>query len=304
MRVLELFSGIGGVAAALAQPPRLGTVIQAVDIDPDCGQVYRLNHGLRPDAMTLESASVWKARIRHREAGLWWFSPPCQPYCRRGKQADQDPRRAALQKITKVLAETTSPPQAVAMENVPEFAGSSDRDDLVAALRARGMLVREQQLCPTDWGIPNRRVRYYLTAWQAAGPTASRPPHAQSPQTRGLQPLAGFLDPQPAPELWVDDNFSERYGQAIDRVTAEDARSVTACFIGGYGKSLLKAGSYLQLPGGRLRRFSPCEIQRLLGFPDAYRWPENLATRRRYKMLGNSLSVPVVRAVLETLARR
>ena len=45
----------------------------------------------------------------------------------------------------------------------------------------------------------------------------------------------------------------------------------------------------------RVRRLTPLECERLQGFPD--RWTEGFSDTARYKMLGNAVSVPVVRAV-------
>lgn len=42
----------------------------------------------------------------------------------------------------------------------------------------------------------------------------------------------------------------------------------------------------------KIRKLSPLEIERLMGFPD--NWTEGLNDRDRYKMLGNSVVVPVV----------
>jgi len=51
----------------------------------------------------------------------------------------------------------------------------------------------------------------------------------------------------------------------------------------------------------RLRYFSPREIARLHGFPEDFRFPPSLSTRQQYQLLGNSLSVTVVQALLEVL---
>ena len=51
-----------------------------------------------------------------------------------------------------------------------------------------------------------------------------------------------------------------------------------------------------------IRRLTPIECERLQGFPDG--WTSGLADTQRYKTLGNAVSVPVVKAVVERLIHK
>jgi len=48
-----------------------------------------------------------------------------------------------------------------------------------------------------------------------------------------------------------------------------------------------------------IRRLTPTECERLQGFPDG--WTDEQSDTQRYKQLGNAVSVPVVKAVMERL---
>jgi site-specific DNA-cytosine methylase len=48
-----------------------------------------------------------------------------------------------------------------------------------------------------------------------------------------------------------------------------------------------------------VRRFAPEEIARLLHFPEAFRFPDRMTLRKKWHLVGNSLSVAAVRKVLE-----
>ena len=48
----------------------------------------------------------------------------------------------------------------------------------------------------------------------------------------------------------------------------------------------------------KLRYFSPREIANLHGFPASFRFPKDVTEKQKYKALGNSLSVTVVRALI------
>jgi hypothetical protein len=62
----------------------------------------------------------------------------------------------------------------------------------------------------------------------------------------------------------------------------------------------VRSGSYLRTPTG-LRRFSPNEILRLLGFPETYSLPPDLPLQAAWHLVGNSLSVPAARHVLSAI---
>jgi DNA (cytosine-5)-methyltransferase 1 len=52
-----------------------------------------------------------------------------------------------------------------------------------------------------------------------------------------------------------------------------------------------------------IRKLTPRECARLQGFPDDYRFPESLPNSVLYKQIGNSVSVPVVRAIAEKIMK-
>lgn len=108
----------------------------------------------------------------------------------------------------------------------------------------------------------------------------------------------------------------ESVGQAsaIDIVAPHCVHS--ACFTKGYMKFTVGTGSVLQtvspplrhpitrdaatLRTAGLRYFSPREIANLHGFPQTFKLG-SVSSKQQYKLLGNSLSVTVVQALLAHL---
>jgi len=113
MRVLELFSGIGGWRYAL---PPSAVVVAAYDVSPAANATYALNHGDAPRAREL--ATIPTRELADLGADTWVLSPPCQPYCRMGLKADlADARARAFLRLLEILAE--APPERLVLENVP-----------------------------------------------------------------------------------------------------------------------------------------------------------------------------------------
>lgn len=298
MRAVELFCGIGGFAAAVE-----GTgvhVVAALDQDDAALATYRLNfpgHGARK--VDLERVSAWE--LTAGGVDLWWLSPPCQPYCERGVRRDlADPRARSLVHILDLAARMSDEalPRHLALENVAGFVGSEAHGRLTEVLALRGYRLQERLLCPTELGIPSRRPRYYL----AASRESLAPAEVLSPLPR--QPLAEYLDLLPAngqpAELLLSPSIVERFGAGFRILDPADSDAYTTCFTSGYGRSLTASGAYLRCNDG-VRRFSPEEIARLLHFPPSFRFPEEVPLRKRWQLVGNSLSVAAVREVLRAL---
>jgi site-specific DNA-cytosine methylase len=287
-RVLELFAGIGGLAAAWPE----ADIAAAIDISQLAAKIYQQNFSHR--YVVQEIASLSQATLKSYEADFWWLSPPCQPFSRRGKQADiNDPRCAGLQRITRALGECQ--PAGIGLENVHGFVHSRAHELLVEQLERHGYHVLSTELCPTQLGWPNRRPRFYLlAAQQALGPWQPLPTYQL-----GLKDLLNtHLTQEEAKDqqLLLSDEHFQKYHEAIDRVELGDPRAITACFAASYGKTLLQAGSYVRC-GQNYRRFSPNEMARLLGFSEQFTI-SGTTHRGAWKLLGNSLSLPVLRYVL------
>jgi site-specific DNA-cytosine methylase len=287
VRVVELYCGIGGLATAL---PGGAEVVAALDINRNALEVYRHNFPHPSASRTLDAISAEEAKSWL--ADLWWLSPPCQPFTRRGiRRDDEDPRSRSLLRLIDLLDHTA--PRYLALENVPGFRGSRTHARLCAALERNGFEVREEELCPTAFGVPNRRSRFYLVAGRG-------PLRTPEPPVAAGRPLSSYLDPTPAAELRVDPGLVRRYRGALDIVRADDPEAVTACFTSAYGRSPVRSGSYLDTEAG-LRRFSPDEILRLLGFPASYALPPGLPLVSGWRLVGNSLSIAPVRWLLSAI---
>lgn len=281
--MLELFSGIGGAAAATEGRVE---VVAAVDQNPFANQTYAINFPSHPIQVLNLAGGV-----RLPAADLWWMSPPCQPYTVRGARRDlDDPRARSLIRLMEALDRYR--PRYLALENVPLFEGSRAHALVRETLAGAGYQVQEWMLCPTLLGVPFERRRFYLVA--GLGPLRPFDTHQ-----RPLRKIQAYLDPAPAAGLEVTGSLLERYRHAFHLVEGEGARH-GACFTSAYGRSPVYSGSYLR-EGDRLRRFSPEEILRTLHFPADYRLPEGLTAERRYGLVGNSLSVIAVREVLRAI---
>ena len=122
-------------------------------------------------------------------------------------------------------------------------------------------------------------------------------------------------DPEEVMDFMIPAHVCERYLPVMDIVTANSKNST--CFTKSYGNYVEGTGSVLNVSSSnntgsieikssrnlKLRYFSPREIANLMGFPISFSFPNNLTTKQRYRLLGNSLNVWVVSQLVKILLR-
>nr|XP_025038614.1 tRNA (cytosine-5-)-methyltransferase isoform X4 [Pelodiscus sinensis] len=164
VRVLELYSGIGGMHQALAESCIPAEVVAAIDVNTIANEVYKYNFPSTPLwAKTIEGITL--ADFNKLSFDMILMSPPCQPFTRIGLQGDvSDPRTNSFLYILDILPRLQRLPKYILLENVKGFETSSARVILVETLEKCGFKYQEFLLSPTCLGIPNSRLRYFLIA--------------------------------------------------------------------------------------------------------------------------------------------
>lgn len=139
-----------------------------------------------------------------------------------------------------------------------------------------------------------------------------------------IRPLQDFLledelSDEVKEELRLDDKIlGKTWAKALSVVGKHD--HTTFCFTKGYGKVFHKAsGSFLYENAerafedekldrtdmlsycGRIRKFHPRELLNLFGFPQSFSFPDTMTIRYQYQLIGNSVNVTVVSALLHEL---
>ncbi|XP_026571940.1 tRNA (cytosine(38)-C(5))-methyltransferase isoform X2 [Pseudonaja textilis] len=164
LRVLELYSGVGGMHYALKASGIPAEVVAAVDVNTVANEVYAHNFSTTPLwPKTIEGITL--NEFNSLSFDMILMSPPCQPFTRIGRQGDiSDPRSKSFLYILDILPKLTRLPKYLLLENVKGFETSSARDELIRTLKKCGFTYQEFLLSPTYIGIPNSRLRYFLIA--------------------------------------------------------------------------------------------------------------------------------------------
>lgn len=304
----EFFCGIGGFAACLPGSAKTSTCL-SIDINQNALAVHELNFGHRRLCKTIESLQA--SDLSESANRLWWMSPPCQPFTRRGRQRDlDDSRSAGFKNMVRLIEQCL--PENIGMENVPEFSGSESEALLKRVLGQCGYSIQETVFCASDLGALNRRRRYYLVASRQTELAALCPPASPSEleSTPGSDQDRSWIRRRELrleadvdfATFGISDDWRRDYESAIHvvcRQQLQDGSETTSCFTSAYGRSPVRSGSYLRTEQG-IRLFTPREVLWQLGFDESFRLPD-LPPEKLWPLTGNTLALPAVRFILQHL---
>ncbi|KAJ1434921.1 S-adenosyl-L-methionine-dependent methyltransferase [Sesbania bispinosa] len=119
-RVLEFYSGIGGMRYSLMKAQVNAQVVEAFEINDIANDVYQHNFRHRPYQGNIQCLTA--ADLDQYGADAWLLSPPCQPYTRQGLQKDTgDARAFSFLQILELMPFLLHPPSMLFVENVVGF---------------------------------------------------------------------------------------------------------------------------------------------------------------------------------------
>jgi DNA (cytosine-5)-methyltransferase 1 len=290
VRFIDLFCGIGGFHSAARS---LGlTGVFASDIDEECRRAYKFNYGLAPEGDIRE---IEPSEIPDHDLLCAGF--PCQPFSIIGDQAGfADARGTLFFEILRIL-EAKRPPMVV-LENVRQLV-SHDKGRTIArileSLRSLGYWTDYRILNALNFGLPQKRERVIIVALDVdpgvfPWPTTSMP----------MKPLNQILEPNPDRKFYASKRIRD---SRLAKHTAKHHPAIWHENKAGNVSShpfscALRAGaSYNYLLVNGERRLTPREMLRLQGFDDSFEIVCNDSQTR--KQAGNSVPVPIVRAIIE-----
>lgn len=297
--VASFFSGIGGLDLGLE---RAGFEINFhCEVKPFCREIL-MQHWpdlpINDDIRRLDESEI-------PEADVWAAGFPCQDLslARMGPRSGLRGSQSGLFHEFMRLVRGRNP-RTIILENVHGLLSSHGGRDFTIVLKALDELgydVTWRVLNSKDFGVPQQRRRVYIIAMHR--------------DRRGLgevlfEPKCGNWHPK---KSRPNGKKSPSLFQTIIGDTEQGplVKSLAHCI---YAESARHTGTdwsrnYVWYPDGRVRRFTPNEVERVQGFPVDWTLPRHFDDRQvnridslRYHAVGNAVTPPVAQWVGERLA--
>ncbi len=305
--MLSVCSGIG--APECAWTPLGFKFVGASEIEPFPSAVLDYHYPDVPNFGDLNNFDEWN--IDDSAISVIVGGTPCQAFSVAGLRRGLDDERGNLS-LTFIRLCQRVDPEWIVWENVPGVLSSNGGKDFGAftgALSEIGYSFAWRVLDAQFFGVPQRRRRVFLVGYRGEW----KYPAAVLFEPQGLRgdiKKGGKAGKDIAPTVVCAPPYSRTGNQRVE------AEALVLQRMRGFGDytesnhaSALKARDYKDATDliiqERPRRIMPIEAERLQGFPDDY---TNIIFRgkfasdsQRYKALGNSMAVPVLRWIGERI---
>ncbi|KAI3900420.1 hypothetical protein MKW92_020258 [Papaver armeniacum] len=332
-RVLEFYSGIGGMRYSIMEAGVEATMVESFDINDKANDVYEHNFGHRPYQGNIQSLTV--AELDKYEANAWLLSPPCQPYTRQGLQKDSgDARAFSFLNILELIPKLSSPPLMLFVENVVGFETSDTHKQMVEMLKKTSFTTQEFILSPLQFGVPYSRPRYFCLAKRE--PLKFLKPHFNNQLLWNPSPLSDNDDntwtngddlSHEGWEKWLHlckpiENFLE-FNFPINQLDCVESQLCRESSASARVCKSFESTTEQNDPGEKFQAnimfhyivysdskrcccftkaiTGALRVANLHSFPENFHFPEHISLKQRYALLGNSLSVAVVGPLLRYL---
>ena len=327
---LDLFSGIGGFHEGLLQAGIKPSFTAHSDIDKHALSVYQKHFSNSVSLGDVRTIKPIRGKINNQKIDLITFGSPCQNLSIAGNRKGLEGSQSSLFFEAIRIVEGLRPCYFI-FENVKGLFSSQGGRDFKTVLQAITDIGYscQWQLINSNWFLPQNRERIFLVGYPAnrcAKPifpiieaeqtcTARKGDEVQQINTNTLKArdysswrgnfLTQLNKDQSQGFRVYDTNCSVAAEAGLyaipvltpDRKKRQNGRRFKD--IGDSAFTLTAQDRHGIYDGLNIRRLTPLECERLQGFND--NWTQGNSDNQRYKMLGNSVSVPVVKAIINKI---
>jgi DNA (cytosine-5)-methyltransferase 1 len=300
---IDLFAGIGGIRIPFQELG--GKCVFTSEWDSFAQKTYKINFGgeIAGDITQVEAKDIPEFDVL-----LGGF--PCQPFSQAGlRKGFSDTRGTLFFDIERIIS--AKRPKMFLLENVKQLKGHDKGRTFKVIeehLRALNYSVTAQVLRAGDFGVPQNRERIYIVGFDRdyyGLPEDFCFDFPIPPKTKTR--LGDILEPEVNSKYTISQKLYDGhlrrkeehkqkgngFGFSLFNAESEYTNTLSARYYKDGSEILIEQ---LGIPP---RKLTPRECARLQGFPEEF--IISVSDMRAYKQFGNSVAVPVIRAIAKNM---
>ena len=291
MKYFSAFSGIGGFELGIGER---GQCIGYSEIDKYALDVYKRHfptHRSFGDITSIDTEKI-------PDFDLFVGGFPCQAFSIAGKRKGfTDTRGTLFFDIARIIKDKR--PGAFLLENVKGLLNHDKGKTftiIIDTLRSLGYRVEWMVLNSQFFGVPQRRERTFIIGH--LGEESTQKILSFKDRTKTNNETSKSFD---GVNTLTAIGYSKIGGQDDYISGKQTLRKVVNSIDANYFKSIDNHGqrTFVKESDVSARKLTPLECERLQGFPD--NWTSSLSDAQRYKTLGNAVTVPVVKSLVNKI---
>ncbi len=301
-RAIDLFAGVGGIRLGFEKIfKKQLQVVFSSEIDENAKKTYNLNFNEVPHG---DITKIDEKDIPSHDIILAGF--PCQAFSIAGlRKGFEDTRGTLFFDVARIIK--YHKPKVVFLENVKGFKNHDNGNTfrvVKQTLEEMGYKVFNEILNSKDFNVPQNRERIYIVAFlediEFKFPTVKEYKYE----------IKNYLDNKVDEKYYYNDKplFSKIEKDITDENSVYQWRrkyvrknqsgvcpTLTANMgTGGHNVPIIKEKN-------GIRKLTPYECARFQGFPQNFKFPQNLADSHKYKQIGNSVSINVIEKIADSI---
>lgn len=296
---IDLFAGIGGIRRGFESIG--GECVFSSEWDKQAQVTYQANYGEIPYG---DITKIKEEEIPSFNVLLAGF--PCQPFSQAGlKKGFKDIRGTLFFDIARIVK--FHKPDVIFLENVRNLASHDKGNTLKVITKTLEDLkykVFVKILNAKDFGVPQNRARIYIICFKDESINFNFP---NEPKTKTA--LGDILEKTVDPKYTISDRLWDGHkrrriehkakGNGFGYCLFNEDSPYTSTISARYYKD----GSeiLIEQKGKNPRKLTPREAARLQGYDDSFIIP--VSNAQAYKQFGNSVAVPVIRALAKNIEK-
>ena len=293
-KFIDLFAGIGGVRQSFESNG--GKCVFSSEIDAFAKFTDYSNFGVVPfgDIRKIDANMIPDHDVLC--AGF-----PCQPFSHIGKREgfDHPTQGTMFHEIVRIIEIKKTP--VLFLENVPGLINHDDGNTLkviIKTLKDMGYSVHHTVLDASQFGVPQKRKRFYLVAF------LNQRTQFKFPEPPMLSKNIGDILETNITGYSISEHLQKTYLFKKDdgRPVLVDKNSVGAAktLVSTYHKIQRLTGTFVRDGETGIRLLTTNECKALMGFPNDFVIP--VSRTQMYRQMGNSVVVPVVTSIAKQIS--
>lgn len=299
LKFIDLFAGIGGIRKGFED--KFTKCVFSSEWDKYAAKTYETNYGEKPYG---DITKIDEKDIPDHDVLLAGF--PCQPFSHIGKREGfgHETQGTLFFDVLRILKKKQ--PKMFLLENVKGLLTNDNGETfrvILENLEDLGYSVFYEVMDAQDFGLPQRRERILIVGFHPnleidnftfpKGNTEIRVP-INSILEHGAR---GY-----SISKHLQENYLFKKDDGKPQVVDFDSTIQVNTLVASYHKIQRLTGTFVKDGDTGLRLFSELELKRMMGFSEDFIIP--VSRTQMYRQFGNSVAVPVIKAVADAMKAR